>query len=565
MRKIGYIFLGLMIIIVGLLFIPLPLGESIRAEITQKIEAATGRQVEIQGGLSVRVLPTLQVEASGVRFSNPSWAKNPDFLKAESVGVELDTFALLSDQIKVEGIVGDNVQVYFEQKSKTENSMTFLKKKEKIEKEIKDSAQNIVEAEADKPLTVTLESVNLDNVLLSYLDHPRNSQIAAKLESADVSLSLDQDIRMEGDIGVSKLMMGNANAETDEKKVAYKAVDKASLSKANTLFSTETFDLSALKQMRLDLNIEIEEAIVSGSSITDINMDIDADGQTITLDLDDTQWAKGTGTFFAQLNLLETPAFNLTGNYKNEAFDNILQELKSQAKAKPGEGDVDLEFDLKAAGNSPHAIASKLDGFVRFKVDEVAFESSSIEFLGRSIFTNMLPGPLQNLVAKEDKTLRCVVGGFDVKEGVANPKALLVDTELLQIKGEGLVNFGQERLKLTLIPKPKSEEFLNLPGLPIIIKITGSFMSPNVQPTVSVASAVKGVVTTVVDTPKDIIGGVLGGLAGGAKDLGEAFKGAVEDSKEKAKAQAKEALEKQKAALAYDTEACEKALQAAGY
>src|SRR5205085_6300693 len=75
--------------------------------------------------------------------------------------------------------------------------------------------------------------------------------------------------------------------------------------------------------------------------------------------------------------------------------------------------------------------------------------------------------------------IRCVVGDFGVKDGVAQTNAFVFDTEILLVTGEGTISLKDEALNLTLQPQPKKGSIASLRSP---LYITGSFSSPKVGP-----------------------------------------------------------------------------------
>jgi AsmA protein len=74
--------------------------------------------------------------------------------------------------------------------------------------------------------------------------------------------------------------------------------------------------------------------------------------------------------------------------------------------------------------------------------------------------------------------LRCAVADFNVSDGIMQTEALVFDTEITTIIGDGQVDLGNEALHLTLNPKTKNTSPLALRS-PIYIR--GSFAKPDVQ------------------------------------------------------------------------------------
>ena len=77
--------------------------------------------------------------------------------------------------------------------------------------------------------------------------------------------------------------------------------------------------------------------------------------------------------------------------------------------------------------------------------------------------------------AKEYTVLNCVVSQTDIKKGVANISAAVIDTEYARIVGKGKVNFGTEELSVVVTPEPRSAPL----NLVVAVKVGGTLGDPS--------------------------------------------------------------------------------------
>ncbi len=101
--KFVYAFLILLALLVAALFlVPMLLDwEQYKPEIAERLEAITGRDVAIDGPLSVTILPTPTIEASGLRIANAPGAAAPDMARIGSLELKLALGPLLGGDIAV--------------------------------------------------------------------------------------------------------------------------------------------------------------------------------------------------------------------------------------------------------------------------------------------------------------------------------------------------------------------------------------------------------------------------------------------------------------------------------
>ncbi len=148
-------------------------------------------------------------------------------------------------------------------------------------------------------------------------------------------------------------------------------------------------------------------------------------------------------------------------------------------------GTTNLQARLSATGADPEAAKKTLGGDVRFSLSDGAVKGVNVARLIREAQAKLqgrsLPAdsePLQTDFAALDGTVQ-------IDKGIATNRDLLVKSPLLRVEGSGTVDLPQEQLnygiKTTLVATSKGQggkELANLSGVPIPIRITGSFADP---------------------------------------------------------------------------------------
>lgn len=87
---------------------------SFKPQITAEVKKATGRDLVIDGPVSLSLLPTPSVGVTGVRFFNMPGAKNPDMVVVKSVTVRPSILALLTGNVEVSEVVLDQPKIVLE-------------------------------------------------------------------------------------------------------------------------------------------------------------------------------------------------------------------------------------------------------------------------------------------------------------------------------------------------------------------------------------------------------------------------------------------------------------------
>lgn len=92
-------------------FIP---AEKIKAQAIEQVKAATGRDLAIDGKLSVSVFPTLAVQLGTVSLANPPGFKAKDLVRLDGIDVRVKLLPLLSGKVEVDSFVLDHPVINLE-------------------------------------------------------------------------------------------------------------------------------------------------------------------------------------------------------------------------------------------------------------------------------------------------------------------------------------------------------------------------------------------------------------------------------------------------------------------
>jgi uncharacterized protein involved in outer membrane biogenesis len=178
-------------------------------------------------------------------------------------------------------------------------------------------------------------------------------------------------------------------------------------------------------------------------------------------------------------------------------------------------GNLEVYADLRGAGETPHAIASTLDGSLGIAMAGGAIDNRLLGSLLGKVMDSL---NAMDLVGKGGTSeLRCFGLRIDAQHGTGTFKALALSSSLLTMSGSGSVNLGEETLAMALQPRAR------VAGTNVVIpvNVTGPIRNPAVSVNrVGTAESNAGTVAGAVignATPLGIVGGLLGDkLLGGA-------------------------------------------------
>ncbi len=171
--------------------------ETYKAQIAQRVEAATGRKFEIAGDVSLSVLPRLALEANAVSLSNPPGAKHPNMLELSKLEMRLALLPLLSGNLVLDSFVLTDPVINLEVNEQGRPNWQFADAEGQGPAEPQEPAEGGGPASMLRELS--LGDVRLVNGRLTYLDERTGETQMVEGIDMTVSLpSLDQALRAKG-------------------------------------------------------------------------------------------------------------------------------------------------------------------------------------------------------------------------------------------------------------------------------------------------------------------------------------------------------------------------------
>ena len=198
--KFVYAVLVLLVLVVAALFIvPSVLDwERFKPEITERLEAITGREIAIDGALAVSILPTPTIKAADLRIANAPGAVAPDMARIASLDLTLALGPLLGGKIAVTSL--EMVEPMIELQRLADGRPNWLFEPE-TDPTVETSASGEPEAAA---LGLTrIDSATITNGTIVY--RHADDEPPARIDGIDAAISarsLDGPFRGEGNFAV---------------------------------------------------------------------------------------------------------------------------------------------------------------------------------------------------------------------------------------------------------------------------------------------------------------------------------------------------------------------------
>ena len=303
------------------------------------------------------------------------------------------------------------------------------------------------------------------------------SDIAASLAGSDISGEASLDIAgkpsISGNLAATKLDLAALTQATGGSD-AGGGSDSGGGAASPYVFTEDPLPLDALKAVNADVKLSVARVVLpNGLSLSDLLIDLKlADG---ALRIDPLGALLSGGRIGATVSLdgsRKVPGLAMVLNVDKLDYGELLQDMGQN----PGvSGTMDVTLDVKGAGKSMRAIASSLNGKAEVGSDGGVISNRLLKIV--AVGLGDVLGPLMG--DEKDARLNCMLVGFDIKQGLATSKAMVVDTEAFTVAGGGTVNLKNEQLNLNFDTETRET---SIASLAVPFNVTGTLKSPSVAP-----------------------------------------------------------------------------------
>ncbi len=196
------------------------------------------------------------------------------------------------------------------------------------------------------------------------------------------------------------------------------------------------------------------------------------------------------GGSFAMAAAFEPTESDVHGrfDFQVEAFDLGVLARRAQPESEMG-GRLDVDFEIESRAPDAQRLMQRANGHIDLSLVPVNLEAGTIDLWAVNLLAAVLP-----VVASGESHVNCVVGLFDLADGVLTTHSLLIDTTRIQVSGVARADFETQEVEAMLQPRPKKPQFFSL-GTPV--QVSGSFADFGVG--VSAADLAGTVVRVVTD------------------------------------------------------------------
>ncbi|MFH1489992.1 MAG: AsmA family protein, partial [Pseudomonadota bacterium] len=301
-------------------------------------------------------------------------------------------------------------------------------------------------------------------------------------------------------------------------KEASKAKAGTPKEKPKKVFPDDPLPLDGLRQVDGIIKIKVGRLLLPRLAVNDLDVETSMKGGE--LNLKPLKATIGGGALNGSIALIPRgKAADLAALLKIDGFE-LGKMLKELGITDLIEGSLDVDVDLKGQGTSVASLMAGLNGHTSVIMSKGRVNNKYIDLLGGDISSSVLR-LLDPTTEKKDYTaIRCLVSRFDIKKGLADTTALVVDTDRMSVVGEGEIDLRTEKLDLALKPLPKEGVggmSLSLGELAKPFKLGGTLAEPGlaVDPTAAALALGKSIGGVIAFGPAGIAAALVGKGGGG--------------------------------------------------
>lgn len=499
--------------------------------VSEQVKAATGRDLVINGPVSIKLFPRLAVVADQVSLSNSAWASDADMIMAKQVAFSLRWRPLLSKRIEIDNVSLDQMRLTLQaaplrnktagnwimdtpasnnQPSDAPASFSFdlaevhLNQVSVIYKnnvgavidtlslkrfDIKRAGNQVqldgVMSWNGIPLTLKGETGSWQRLLDDWSQKPTNFAL-------DVNLGVyKQSVRIRGDIAFSPnadpvvdLKLQSAAIDLQVIGAAQPQGTKGSrgetTSASNRVFSTEPLPFSLLPVWQGKVQTEIAKlTLPDGLQLEQFNAAVTGAAGDV-LSLAPVTFKVGSGYVVADGRLAGAhtalPTLQVRGHATGFSFGQVMAQM-GKGNLVSG-GPTQAAFNLISRGASASSLAANANGALQISVGPATASNSLVNLGGDFLLS--VANAINPLRKSSDTTqLQCMVAYLPVRSGqVQINQSIGMQTDRLDLTLDGQVNLGSETMRINMYPKEKSglTTGVNPAGL---VQITGTLANPS--------------------------------------------------------------------------------------
>ena len=276
---------GVAVVIVPSMISP----ETIKAQLIQRLEAATGRKLSIEGKLALKIFPFIGVEAEKVSLSNPEGFGNNAFVTVGALQVNVALLPLLHQDIQVNSFVLKEPVIRLEVNKAGKQNWDFspTEVEKGLEKKPLDQKSVASKESGFAPKNLSLSDIEISDGSLFYTDAKGTQKIEklnakVNLQNMTAPLDVKADALWQGkkvDVVLNLNSLGSLTAGKASQFTANISSDVIAVNAKGTLEGERVTAKAAIKSASLKalagwLNPKAAPMATPAALALDVNSDV---------------------------------------------------------------------------------------------------------------------------------------------------------------------------------------------------------------------------------------------------------------------------------------------------
>jgi uncharacterized protein involved in outer membrane biogenesis len=154
-------------------------------------------------------------------------------------------------------------------------------------------------------------------------------------------------------------------------------------------------------------------------------------------------------------------------------------------------GHTKADIQLTATGETPARLTQSLNGRFMLVGSKGQMLGNAVDLWAGDLLSSVLSGP------QKETHLNCAVADFDIVNGIAKSKTVMIDTDRVTVEGKGYIDLAKGWVHMRFTPAPKQRALVSL-ATPV--NVEGPFGDVETTPDArSIAGKVGGLLLGVVN------------------------------------------------------------------
>lgn len=234
------------------------------------------------------------------------------------------------------------------------------------------------------------------------------------------------------------------------------------------LFPDDPFPVELLRTLDGKLEINAAELVISTTTLKQVKMTVEVANGLLTITPISIGYGEATIDGGVTLDASKSPP-TLAVQMKGSGLS--LAEASGGAMT----GNLSIDLDLTAVGDSPKAWASSLTGH-----SEIASSDGRIDSKLLAVASAPLAGAFGPLFGGSSEVkLNCLVNRFAWNKGIGTNQGTAIDASTFSVIGNGTVNLKSETIDFYVDTWSKDTALV---GLAVPVTVRGSLVNPSIAP-----------------------------------------------------------------------------------